>query len=103
MSRTVWTRDEIVSLLKRNDRAVEAAMCALYRRQTIDERVDADTRHSNRRGFTVAHAKKGTYYAKWVLSGRKLTGKHLDRAREISLHYVRQLLEQAAENARAAG
>jgi hypothetical protein len=37
------------------------------------------------------------YYGRWVTSGRKLTGWHLDRARELAMTYSRtQLMELAA-------
>lgn len=91
------TRESISELLRTNDRAVERAMVAIYDRQTADEKSSSDTRHSNSIGFSGAHASKGSYYARWVLSGRRLTGAHLDKARRMSLRYVRQLLEIAEE------
>lgn len=91
----------IIALLARNDRAVEAAMVALYQRQTEDEQTTSATRHSNGRGFNYNHAERGTYYAKWVLSGRHLTGHHLDSARRMATFYARQLGEIAEGKARA--
>lgn len=93
------TRDSIRNLLTTNDRAVERAMVVLYDRQTTDEKQVSDTRHSNQRGFSAAHASKGSYYARWVLGGRHLTGRHLENARKIALRYTAQLLEQAHLNA----
>ena len=91
----------IIALLNRNNRAVEAAMVALFREQTEDEKSDKVTRHSNGRGFNFNHAERGTYYAKWVLSGRHLTGHHLDAARRMATFYARQLGEIAEGKARA--
>jgi hypothetical protein len=85
------TKASIIALLARNDRAVEAAMVALYQRQTEDEQHTSSTTHSNGRGFNYQHAQRGTYYAKWVLSGRHLTGNHLTAAREMATYYARQL------------
>lgn len=70
-------------------------MVVLYDRQTADEKSTSTTRHDNRRGFRANHASKGSYYARWVLSGRNLTGWHLKNAQEIALQYTRQLSEQA--------
>lgn len=89
----------IVSLLHLNNRAVERAMIVLYNNQTQDERSAGATKHHNGKGFNSYDAKTGTYYALWVLSGRKLTGFHLERARVMSLKYVGQLVQAAKEKA----
>jgi hypothetical protein len=95
-----WTRSDIDALLVSNSRAVERAMVVLYDLQTQDEKVTAGARHLNGRGFSANAARKGTYYARWVLGGRHLTGHHLDRAQAIALRHSRQLVEAA--NARTA-
>ena len=91
----MWNKERITNLLTKNDRAVEKAIVAIYDRQTPDEKATSDTRHDNHRGFRSNHASKGSYYARWVLSGRKLTGHHLVNARKIALQYHRQLCEVA--------
>ncbi len=90
-----WTPDTIKALLDRSDKAVEHAVVAIYRRQTSDEQVTGETRHHNRRGFASCHAHLGTYYAKWILSGHRLTGGHLVRARHMVQCYSKQLLQVA--------
>lgn len=97
MSNATWTKDRIINLLKSNDRAVEKAIVAIYHRQTADEKATSDTKHTNHRGFRSNHASRGSYYARWVLSGRTLSGYHVEKAREIALHYHRQLSEIANE------
>ena len=82
-----------------NARAVERAMVALYERQTEDEQREESTKHLNGMGFSGAHSRLGSYYARWILSGRSLDGKHLERARAIALRYCGQLCDIA--NARA--
>lgn len=94
MSRT-WTREEVDSLLRRNDLAVERAMIALFHRQTRDEQHTSHTRHDNGVGFSAAYASKGSYYARWVLAGRRLTRHHLERARKIALLHSKQLVQEA--------
>lgn len=95
------TKDQIKSLLLSNDRAVERAMCALFARQTQDERSSSTTQHLNGRGFNAFDAPTGSYYARWVNSGRKLTGRHLDKARAMAIRYAGQLVEVALGNQRA--
>ena len=91
----------ITSLLHLNNRAVERAMIVLYNNQTQDEQSSGATKHHNGKGFNSYDAKTGTYYALWVLSGKKLTGFHLERARMISLKYVGQLVQAAKEKSNA--
>jgi len=91
------TAADIILLLKVNDLAVERAITVLYQRQTQDERSHSMTKHSNGIGFKANHARLGSYYAKWIASGRHLTGSHIVNARKITLQYSRQLCEIAAE------
>jgi hypothetical protein len=97
---TFWTKEKIAALLFTNDRAVERAVVAIYNRQTLDEQRSEDTLHHNGIGFSGAHAKLGTYYAKWIISGRHLTGNHLIKARAMMMKYTAQLLEDAQARVR---
>lgn len=90
-----WTREEIETLVNTNDRAVERAMVAIWERQTADEQSSDTTRHHNGIGFSGWTARSGSYYARWVLDGNSLTGKHLAKARRIALHHAGQLLRIA--------
>ncbi len=94
-----WTKAKIEQLLRTNDKAVDRAMTVLYDRQTRDEQATSDTRHTNQRGFSACHAKRGSYFGRWVKSDKRLTGHHLAKAREIALHYTQQLADEA--NAKA--
>jgi hypothetical protein len=71
-------------------------MVALFARQTNDEQASQSTKHHNGRGFNAFDAGTGSYFAKWILSGRQLTGRHLEKARRVALRYVRQLASIAA-------
>jgi len=86
-----WTREAIETLISTNPRAVERAMVAIWERQTADEQATDATRHHNGIGFSGWTARSGSYYARWVTTGRRLTGKHLDKARRIALHHAAQL------------
>jgi len=88
-------RSDIRLSLLSNDRAVDRAMVILYQRQTVDERSTSSTKHTNGVGFNAADASLGTYYARWVMKGRRLSGQHLIKAREMALRYTGQLLEAA--------
>lgn len=85
------TKQSIQELLCRSDKAVERAMVVLHEYQTADERQEGQTRWNNGVGFMTMHARRGTYYAKWVLSGKHLSGLHLVKAREIALKQAQQL------------
>lgn len=76
-----------------------AVIVVIFENQTADEQAAGRTGHLNGRGFRKNHARKGTYYAQWVLSGRKLTGEHLESARGMARLYVRQLVEAAKAKA----
>jgi len=89
------TNERITVLLRTNDRAVGRAILALYKLQTLDERRIGTTKYSNTVGFSAAHASRGSYYARWIGGGKQLTGRHLDNARKMVLHYHRYLLALA--------
>lgn len=90
----------IVRSLNTNPLAVEKAMLILLSRQTDDEKRESEAKYRNNRGFGGNTVTKGTYFAKWVASGRHLTGHHLERARKIAIHHRKQLLEVAIEKAK---
>jgi hypothetical protein len=89
--------DYIKHLLLTSDYAVERAMRAIFLRQTEEEKHGNLTKESNGKGFSAFDAPTGSYYAKWVMSNRRLTGRHLVKARIMSFKYVRQLCEIAKE------
>jgi len=91
----IWTRTEIEALIMAKPHAVERAMVAIWERQTADEQASQTTNHHNGRGFCGWAARSGTYYAEWIMSGRRLTGKHLVKARKIALHHAGQLTDFA--------
>ncbi len=99
----VWTRPQIDAILKSNDRAVDRAMLVLYARQTEDEKSSEQTKHANGRGFAHWAARSGSYYARWVQSGKRLTGQHLVKARKIALRHSKQLVEEANEKEKNRG
>lgn len=89
------TKEGIKTLLNWNDSAVEKGIVRIYQLQTADEQAGGATKHLNGKGFNARDAKYGTYLAKWVLSKRHLTGKHLAAARKMCLKYSGQLTDIA--------
>lgn len=97
MANQNWTVEKIVTLLNTNNLAVERGIVAIYNRQTADEKRVQHTIHNNKIGFSAPDGKKGTYFARWILSGRNLTGHHLVAARRLAIKYRAQLLNIALE------
>ena len=99
----MWTKADIVSLLKTNNYAVERAIVAIYNNQTQDEKAAYVTRHHNNKGFRSNHARKCSWLATritlvWQRYGRNrlvLSADQLSYARRAMLQYTRQLLEIA--------
>lgn len=87
----------IAWLLMTNDIAVERAIVAIYNRQTEMEKEAKETIKCNGVGFTASDAKFGSYMAKWILSGKKLSGVYLEKGRKMSIKYCDQLLQIALE------
>lgn len=87
----------VIASLTEDDAAVARAISILFARQTHDEQTEEDTKHDNSLGVRANHGHRVAYYGKWLLSGRRLTGIHLDRARKLALTYAgSQLFELAA-------
>ena len=86
-----FKRAMIDVILRASDKAVERGIVRLNQLQTEDERQAHATKYDNMRGFQSCYANQGTYMANWVLSGRKLDGRFLEKARKICLKHSRQL------------
>jgi hypothetical protein len=91
----LWTQEEIVKLIEKNNLFVESCIIKIFERQTADEQENSTTEHNNGIGFSGVDAKTMTYYAKYIKSGRHLTGEHLEKARQRIKKYKRQLTEIA--------
>lgn len=89
------TAIELQRGLETNVKWVERAIVVLYQRQTSDEQATQSTKVHNGRGFASCDARRGSYMAKWILSGKSLNGEWLEKARKMVKKYIRQLLEEA--------
>lgn len=74
---------------------LERGILAIYKKQTLDEQRIGDVKYHNKVGFSGAHARSGSYYATWILSGKHLSGIHLEKARGMMQHYAGQLVKIA--------
>jgi len=103
-------RTQFTQLVHREDEvgmhAVGRALVHLFKRQTEDEKVTAEARHLNNRGFTGADARRGTITAKYYLKHRKLLDWQIAYWREVDRKgrsrigkYYRQIAEEAAKKA----
>jgi hypothetical protein len=70
-----WTKDKIVDLLAKNDKAVGRALVRLLQNQTADEQAAETAKYLNGKGFRPCHARMGTSMAKFYQSKGYLTKK----------------------------
>jgi predicted Zn-dependent protease len=71
---------------------VEGAIVKLYEFQTAEEQKSEYTSNKNNVGFNAFDAKTLTYYAKWILSGKHLSGEYLEKAFSMVPKYAQQIL-----------
>lgn len=99
------TGNDIVNLLRTNDKAVVRALVVLNERQTTDEQNSERTKHRNDRGFRPCHAKMGTSMAKFYKRNGYLSPKQIAYWRKEGKEgmriaiYWRQLLAEAHKKA----
>jgi hypothetical protein len=96
------TKDELLVLLKTNDKAVARALVVLNNRQTADEQATQGTRYLNGMGFRPCHARMGTSMATFFQRNGYLSPKQIaywratDKSGSMRIGlYWRQILEEA--------
>ena len=82
---------DIKAKITTDPRWCERAILAIFDRQTTAEQETEETVIHNKMGFTAFDANKLSYYAKWIQSGRHLTGKYLEDAFHKIGKYAKQL------------
>lgn len=116
----IWSKGDVLDLIESNDVAAMRGVCALFRRQTEDEKTHDDAKHLNGRGFSATTAKAGSELAKWMTrgeldgkmrrsvggamqfgnwadSGRRVWRKRINVCKEICRTHASQLAEIANE------
>lgn len=91
----VWTHSAVIKLLLQNDKAVERAIIAIYKRQTLDEQQTESTNHQNGRGYNHADAYPFSLLAKQLGWRQHLSPRDIQWARPRILKYCKQLAEIA--------
>lgn len=82
---------EIEALLRRNPKAVAVAIVRIYDHQTAQEKQVDATMEDNGIGFQACDAKRGSYYARLIRSGRELFPDTLVKCQAMAIKYRRQL------------
>ena len=66
-------KNKIASMLLVDPAWVERAIVVLYQHQTSDEQASQETGHNNGRGFNKPDARRMSFVAEFLLSGKHLT------------------------------
>ena len=86
-----WTPQQIQEKLLNNQTWLERGIVAIYEKQTENEKASESTQVKNNIGFNAVDAYMGSYMAKWIKGGKKLSGKFLEKARKMMPKYSVQL------------
>lgn len=91
---TTYTKEFIQEKLTSNPKWIERGLIVLYNRQTEDEKQSSETKWDNGKGFSGSDSKYLSYCSKWVLSGRSLSGVHLEKCGKKMRKYWKQIKEE---------
>ena len=95
------TKENIINLLRTNDKAIGRALVVLYNNQTFDEKQHQDVKHHNNKGFRPCHARVGSSMAEQFIRRGSLTPAQVRYWRVAGKEgmrigiYTRQLIEAA--------
>ena len=94
----MWTKDEILDLLKNNKQAVLRAIIVLYNRQTELEKEFKESNVVNGIGFTCKDSWYLSSLARQLIEYKKIANEDFWRARWRIFKYANQLTYIANEN-----
>lgn len=86
-----WTKDEILSLIKTNDKMVIRSVLKLYDYQTDREKLNMSTGEENGVGFNKYDSPFLTSIAQQIKKNYQLTTKQINVVRKKLLKYAGQL------------
>jgi hypothetical protein len=89
-----FTKEVIQEKLASDIRWIERGVLVLFARQTEDEQSTSTTFFKNGVGFTGSDSRYLTYIAKYLMGGRHLSGRHLEKVASKMPKYWRQILEE---------
>lgn len=98
--KSTYTKEFIQEKLSTDSRWVERSLIKLYGRQTEDEKTTKETRWENGMGFNGSDSRYLSYCSQWVLSGRSLSGVHLEKCGKKLQKYWKQILDEIIEHNR---
>jgi hypothetical protein len=87
----------IKNMLSKNDAWVYRGVVAIFKKQTEDERIVRQTKHSNNVGFTGADAEFLSAMAIIAIEGRVFTPNQMRETQKAMIKYAGQLMK-IAEN-----
>lgn len=90
-----WTKEEILDLIKNNDKFCKRCLRKLYARQTVEEQITGTVRIHNNQGFMVSHSEFLTSLYDSLTNYGRLSYRQLEVLRKMLPKYHRQLLEEA--------
>lgn len=88
----MYTKEQIKENLRVNRVWIERALVVLFERQTTDEQVSGQTQVFNNIGFNGSDSRYLSYCAKWVIGGRNLNEKHLEKCGSRLPKYWKQIM-----------
>lgn len=88
-----WDIESMRCELDTSNSFVEKFLVRLYKNQSSLEQNQKYTRHINGKGFSVYHARLGSYLACIILNGDHLSQDQICKARYIVKRYCRQILK----------
>ena len=91
----IWTKEEILHLIKTNEMMVGKSLLKLYGKQTPDEQAAHSTRYQNKVGFNGVDANFLSSLAEFYDKYGRLSEKQLVYARKKLRKYAVQLVKMA--------
>lgn len=95
MEKKVWTKQQILELIDKNDTMVMRSLLKLYNMQTEDEQEYKETVDNNGVGFNQYDCEILTNIAKFVIKTRTMTPKQISVVRRKIRKYAGQLVKIA--------
>jgi hypothetical protein len=90
----VYTKEFIQEKLSSDLRWIERGVLVLFGRQTEDEKFSQVTKWENGRGFNSSDSRYLTYISKYLMGGRHLSGRHLEKVSLKLPKYWKQIQEE---------
>jgi transcription initiation factor IIE alpha subunit len=89
--RYMYTKEEIQQNISTNPKWIERSLIVLYERQTYDERHSGETTSLNGIGFNSSDSRYLSYCSRWLLQGKHLNQKHLEKCGGKLKKYWKQI------------